>query len=217
MDPLDLVRSVAHGSVCLACNDTVVYVDPYHMEEDLHDADLVVITHGHADHYSPEDIKKVMKDDTCFATTEEISRRLQVEIGINDDYISELSCEAPTAVFECGVMVTPVIAENERHNIRSGFGAVVELEGVKVYFSGDTDVLAEGAACDILFVCCDGVYNMPGVEKDILNGVLAMDDKPGLVIPYHYGEAEVPGSGQNGARVVAALTAAGIPAKEWQD
>ena len=54
-----------------------------------------MITHSHGDHYSPEDIERVRKEDTCFATTAEVARLLERDFGIDDDYISELSFEAP--------------------------------------------------------------------------------------------------------------------------
>ena len=62
MDPLEPVRFVKHGCVCFESDDTVVYVDPYKVPDDAHDADLIVITHSHGDHYSPEDIERVRKE-----------------------------------------------------------------------------------------------------------------------------------------------------------
>ena len=61
MDPLEPVRFVKHGCVCFESDDAVVYVDPYKVPDDAHDADLIVITHSHGDHYSPEDIERVRK------------------------------------------------------------------------------------------------------------------------------------------------------------
>lgn len=47
MDPLEPVRFVKHGCVCFESDDAVVYVDPYKVPDDAHDADLIVITHSH--------------------------------------------------------------------------------------------------------------------------------------------------------------------------
>ena len=105
MDPLEPVRFVKHGCVCFESDDAVVYVDPYKVPDDAHDADLIVITHSHGDHYSPEDIERVRKEDTCFATTAEVARLLERDFGIDDDYISELSFEAPRIGFECGAVL----------------------------------------------------------------------------------------------------------------
>ena len=215
MDPLEPVRFVKHGCVCFESDDTVVYVDPYKVPDDAHDADLIVITHSHGDHYSPEDIERVRKEDTCFATTAEVARLLERDFGIDDDYISELSFEAPRIGFECGAVLEPVAAENKNHPVSFGFGLVLEFAGFTYYLSGDTDVLVDNVQCDVLFVVCDGIWNMPDYEKSVPAQVAAMDVLPGLVVPYHYG-VDAPSTKENGARLCAALTAAGIPCREWR-
>ncbi|MEG2697617.1 MAG: MBL fold metallo-hydrolase [Ruthenibacterium sp.] len=212
MDPLQSVRSVHHGSVCLVHDDVTVYVDPYCVENEPHDADAILITHAHADHYSPADIAKVCKDDTCYVTTAELAEELAERFHVEDCYLIEVSCDTPSIYLECGVGITPVAAYNKNHPIERGFGAVVSLGGFCYYLSGDTDVLATDVHCDVLFVCCDGIYNMPHFETDIPKAILEMDALPGIVVPYHYGE---PGMEQCGAKLCAALSAAHIPCREW--
>ena len=82
----------------------MVYVDPYHVPGQEHDADLVIITHSHHDHYSPEDIRKVMKEDTVFASTEEVGALLRQDFGLDPDYFTCLHTGGPSLWFECGAM-----------------------------------------------------------------------------------------------------------------
>ena len=214
MEPLEAVRFISHGCVCFEHEDAVIYVDPFGVPDETHDADLIVITHSHYDHYSPEDIKKVCKEDTCYATTAEVARLLAKDFGVNDDYISVLSYESPRIGFECGAALQAVPAENKNHPINFGFGIVVEFAGFKYYLSGDTDVLADNVRCDVLFVVCDGKWNMPEYETRVPAQVLAMDVCPGLVVPYHYGN--MGNTEGNGAKLCAALEAAHIPCREWR-
>ena len=214
MDPLEPVRLVRHGCVCWEYEDVVVYADPYLLDDSPRDADLILITHAHTDHYSPEDIARVMKPDTCFASTPEVGRRLQQDFHIDPDYFTALGAGAPGVAFECGAMVTPLAAQNKNHPAGTGFGFVMELGGCSYYVSGDTDVLDDGVRCDVLFVCCDGLWNMPDYETRVPAQILAMDYRPGLVVPYHYGEDGVPA--ENGARLCRALSAAGIACREWR-
>ena len=167
MDPLSSVRFVKHGCICFEVDDVVVYVDPYLVPDSPHDADLVIITHPHGDHFSPEDIARVKKDDTCYVSTLSVGAMLMEAFDINPDYFTSVSAGSPSAVFECGAMVTPVVAENKNHPAGFGFGLLLNLGGVRYYISGDTDVLDEDVACDVLFVCCDGVWNMPDFETRI--------------------------------------------------
>ena len=92
---------------------------------------------------------------------------------------------------------------------------MLEFAGFTYYLSGDTDVLVDNVQCDVLFVVCDGIWNMPDYEKSVPAQVAAMDVLPGLVVPYHYG-VDAPSTKENGARLCAALTAAGIPCREWK-
>ena len=168
MDPLRFVRMIRHGCVCWEHEDVVVYVDPYLIEDSPHDADLVLITHAHADHYSPEDIARVRKDDTCFASTAEVGHLLMEDFHLDPDYFTVLGAGTPSVAFECGTIVTPIAAENVNHPAGAGFGFVLELGGFSYYVSGDTDVLDDAVRCDVLFVCCDGIWNMPQFETRVV-------------------------------------------------
>ena len=42
----------------------VIYIDPFKIDENYSDADIIFITHNHYDHYSPNDINKVRKEAT---------------------------------------------------------------------------------------------------------------------------------------------------------
>ena len=46
--------------------ECVIYVDPFNLLTDTGDAACILITHAHYDHYSPDDIRRVMRDDTTF-------------------------------------------------------------------------------------------------------------------------------------------------------
>ena len=46
----------------------IIYIDPYEIERESHDADYIFCTHSHYDHFSPEDIKKIKNEDTKIIT-----------------------------------------------------------------------------------------------------------------------------------------------------
>ena len=52
------VQVLTHSSIRIAGNQ-IIYFDPFHVEEETHDADIICVTHEHFDHYSPEDLAKV--------------------------------------------------------------------------------------------------------------------------------------------------------------
>ena len=52
---------LCHSSIKIKANKTT-YFDPFRINEELHDADYIFCTHPHYDHFSPDDIKKLMKE-----------------------------------------------------------------------------------------------------------------------------------------------------------
>ena len=57
------IEVLGHASVKLT-GDKVIYVDPYNIKEELHDADYIFITHDHYDHYDEKSIEKVRNNNT---------------------------------------------------------------------------------------------------------------------------------------------------------
>ena len=58
------IEVFTHSSIRIRSGEGTIYIDPFQMEEEPHDADIVLITHDHYDHFSPDDIVKVCKADT---------------------------------------------------------------------------------------------------------------------------------------------------------
>ena len=54
-----------------------IYVDPLEIGNDVHDADYILITHDHYDHFSPEDTRKVAKADSILVVPEKMADKVQ--------------------------------------------------------------------------------------------------------------------------------------------
>ncbi len=214
MEALSLVRFIHHGCVCFSDGKSVVYADPFLLPKDAPAADLVFITHNHSDHYSPKNLKKICTPQTHFATTAEVAALLPRDLNVSDQQITILKPGAPRADFPCGASAEAVPAVNKNHPAGFGFGIVLTFGGFTYYISGDTDTLAPNIPCDVLFVVCDGIWNMPHYAKVVPAQLSAMRTRPALVVPYHYG-SYAPGTGRNGRKLCDALAAAGIPCREF--
>ena len=57
---LENIEVLLHSSIRIN-KGKVIYIDPYNINQNYNDADLIFITHSHFDHYSPEDIEKIRK------------------------------------------------------------------------------------------------------------------------------------------------------------
>lgn len=167
-----------------------IYFDPLEIEGAPKDADMIFVTHEHYDHFSPEDIRKVMKDDTkmivpmsMLEVVKEKCPEVKTMYGIQPGQSAE--CE--------GVKYQGIPA----YNIGKAFhpkeknwvGYLVEMDGETYFAMGDTDVVpeAESVEADVIFVPVGGKYTMDADEAAAF-----VNQKPGgLMVPIHYADPEV--------------------------
>ena len=72
----DDIKVFTQSSIRITNNDLVIYVDPYGIDNDYNDADFVLITHSHYDHFSLKDIAKVRKGSTKFIIPKDLDGKL---------------------------------------------------------------------------------------------------------------------------------------------
>lgn len=172
---------------CIRMNkEKMIYIDPYHIEKNYNDADMIFITHDHYDHYSEEDIDKVRKNNTIFIVPENLLNKL-IKKGINDENI--ITLDPGDAENIDGIKVEAI----HSYNIDKPFhpkennwlGYVIEIDGVRYYIAGDTDITEENKKikCDVAFVPVGGKYTMNFSEAAQLINII----KPKIAVPIHYG------------------------------
>lgn len=164
---------------------SVLYFDPFHIPEDFHDADFVLITHPHWDHFSLVDLLKVRKEDTCFIVPKEVLEEL-LDIGVPEDQILVVK---PNETYHFGSMklhTVPAYNKKKEHHPKEKdwMGYVVTLDELTYYVAGDTDALGENDAieADVIFLPVGGTYTMDALEAS----AFANKIKPKLAIPTHY-------------------------------
>ena len=76
------IEVITHSSICIRGIPQTVYIDPFDIKEDRHDADYVMITHDHYDHFSPEDIGRVCTKETVLIVPEKMSAKARKISGM---------------------------------------------------------------------------------------------------------------------------------------
>ena len=165
----------------------IIYIDPFQIYGETHDADLILITHPHYDHFSPEDIGKVSNVSTQFIGPRGLERELD-RIGVSPSQIRTV--QAGDTITEGKLTVEAVPAYNEDkacHAKTSGWlGYILTMDGVRYYISGDMDAIAENTKldCDVAFVPIGGTFTMNAKEAaDFINAL-----HPIIAVPTHYGD-----------------------------
>lgn len=175
------LKWLGHASFRISHEDTVVYIDPWKLKDAPHDADLVLVSHSHHDHYSPDDIEKVSGPDTKL-------------VASNDVVLKERGGQAmmPGLMLEFGgVRVQGVAAYNPARQFHpkgnQWVGFIIETGGKRIYYAGDTDLTDEMKAVkdiDVALLPVGGTYTMNAAEAAEAAGYI----KPKLAVPYHWGD-----------------------------
>lgn len=178
---------LCHSAVRIVADNKIIYVDPYGLENEYNDADYICITHSHYDHFSPEDILKVKKDDSIIIITEDIYIPT-LKLGFNENKIVIVESDQKYNVNN--LLIETVSAYNigkAFHPKENGWvGYIFNLECERIYVSGDTDVVPENLAikCDLAFVPVGGTYTMDYAEAaKLVNKIM-----PTIAVPTHYGK-----------------------------
>ena len=159
--------------------DKVIYFDPYQIESGPQ-ADLIFISHDHFDHCSPEDVAKIQGPGTIIITEKDSAGKLTGDVRVIKP--------GETLVLD-GVKILGVPSYNtdkDFHPRRNRWlGFLVEMSGISIYHSGDTDFIPEMKELnvDIALLPVSGTYVMTADQA--VKAALAIG--PELAIPMHYG------------------------------
>lgn len=186
-DLMDGITLNYHASIRLEKNGKIIYFDPYKIDKKVNDANYIFITHSHYDHYSEDDIKKVMNDDTKFIVTSDLEKKI-INLGVKE---SNLTIAYPNKNYTFNDLKFDAVTA---YNINSTYhkksfnwvGYNVDIDGVKYYVVGDSDATEElkNTKCDVIFVPVGGTYTMTHLQAaDAVNSI-----KPKVAVPIHYGE-----------------------------
>ena len=163
-----------------------IYIDPYEMKEEPHDAGFILVTHDHYDHYSPEDILKVAGDATVLIVPEKMEGKIS---GISGKMHKVVTVK-PGMFYETDGMEFDTVAAYNTikpfHMKSAGWvGYILHLDRKLIYIAGDTDITKEAKAvrCDVALVPIGGTYTMNARQAaELVNEI-----QPEVAIPVHYG------------------------------
>jgi L-ascorbate metabolism protein UlaG (beta-lactamase superfamily) len=185
MSNLDIAINT-HSSIKITDGKLVIYVDPFGITAESHDADVVFVTHDHYDHFSPEDIARVAKTGTVLVCPEKMGKKAESDAAFIERFVT---VKPGTFCEVSGLEVEAIAAYNVLKPFHpkacENVGYVIRIGGKRVYIAGDTDETKEAKAvkCDIALVPVGGTYTMDAKKAaELVNTI-----KPELAIPTHYG------------------------------
>ena len=182
---LESIEVLCHS--CIKFNKgEVIYFDPFKIEKNYNDADVIFITHDHYDHYSEEDIDKVIKEETIIVAPEDLLTKL-LKKGFERDNMVLVTPNQKYTVKGIEFQTIPAYNVNKQFHPKANewVGYVLKIEGITYYIAGDTDITEENkkVKCDGAFVPVGGTFTMDYKEAaELINEI-----KPKIAVPTHYG------------------------------
>jgi len=179
------IHWLGHDAFRIEAGDRVIYIDPWQISGGPQ-ADIILITHDHRDHCSPEDVAKIRGKHTQVVTVEAAAAKLPPPVTVVKPGDS-LTVE--------GIPVTVISAYNVNkfrspgilfHPKEAGYaGYLLTVSGVTLYHAGDSDPIPEMASikADIVLLPVSGIYVMTAEEA----AAVADQIHPKLAIPMHVG------------------------------
>jgi L-ascorbate metabolism protein UlaG (beta-lactamase superfamily) len=187
---LDSIEWLGHAGFRVTAGKAVIYIDPYRVK-DGPPADVILITHGHYDHFSPQDVERLSTRDTCVVAPPAVTERVSGRV------LSVSPGQAVEAELARGVEIVAVAAYNTSKRDASGkvfhpreaggLGYDLNVRGERLYHSGDTDVIPEMdnvTGVDVALLPVSGIYVMTAGEA----AEAARRIQPGVAVPMHWGE-----------------------------
>ncbi len=189
------ITFIGHGTLMIKYHEKIFHIDPWSRLADyskLPKADVILITHEHADHLDPKAVEQARQDNCRIIMTDSCKAK------IADGILMKNGDSRP--LYE-GITVKAVPAYNiiskrsdgePYHPKGRGNGYILDFDGTKVYIAGDTEIIPEMKTLqgvDIAFLPMNQPYTMtPEMVADA-----AKSFKPKMLYPYHYGKTDVNG------------------------
>jgi len=167
----------------------IYYVDPLDLKpQKLAKADLVFITHAHQDHFSPNDLAKILKEDTIVVAPPDVL----AEIDLPD--ARKLAVQ-PLHNYEIKGFRFQTVPAYNNHQEKLNFhpktnnwvGYIFTLNGKKIYHAGDTDFIPEmsnlkSLALDVAILPIGGKFTMEVEEAAKAANTISAK----VTVPMHY-------------------------------
>lgn len=160
-----------------------IYTDPFSITQ-KDTADIVLISHAHSDHFSPNDLAKVMGPNTILIAPADVN--YTGEMGQRVTLVPGQDFNAYNCITVKAVPAYNINKTSFHPKVNNWVGYLITVNGVTIYHAGDTERIPEMKTftCDIALLPLGQTYTFDTVADAVES---AKDVKAKLAIPMHFG------------------------------
>src|SRR5574342_398215 len=135
---IEKMEWLGHDTFKIESGGKVIYTDPFKLIPGLPKADLILVTHEHYDHCSPEDLSKIATKDTVIVAPGDCGGKLKGNV-------KRVKPGDKLTVQGVDIEAVPSYNTNKQFHPKSNgwVGYIVTVEGQRIYIAGDTDHIPE--------------------------------------------------------------------------
>ena len=185
---------IDHASFVMETPEMVIYNDPVGEASAYSDhptPDLILITHEHGDHYSPETLSAIVGENTQILTNPAVYDMLPEDLKAQATSIGN---GESTEVGGMPIEAIPAynITEDrlQYHPEGRDNGYILTVGGRRIYIAGDTEGIPEMRNLQDIFIAFVPM-NLP-YTMEVTQAADAVNEfQPTYVYPYHYSDSDV--------------------------
>ncbi len=198
-----LVR-IAQSSFRITTGDgTIIAIDPFSKSPLWTKADLVLVTHGHGDHFNAAVVRSLLKEGTRVVVPASV-KAAGTDRGLATDTLVPGEVKS-FAGWEVAAVRAYNLTKPMHPRSRDWLGYVVVIDGLRVYHAGDTDLIPEmtGVKADVALLPAGGMATMNPETAARAAALVGAH----VAVPMHYGRLPFTGgAGRKFARLWAGTT-----------
>lgn len=175
---IDSIQWLGYGGFVIH-GTPLIYINPWRLSRVTFLADIILIGHGHYEHFSPSDIEKVRGPNTLILTNSFVAAQVP-GAEVLREYQSKVVDRARITAIPAYSPTSPMHRRED-----GGLGFLISVNLYDIYYAGDTQITPEvqRVAPDIAVLPIDGNGTM-AVEEAAL---LVREMRPRYVIPCNWG------------------------------
>ena len=183
------IYPIEHATAVIKWGDLTIYIDPVGGADAFKgypNPDLILITDIHGDHMSVETLEALNTGKAKIIVPQAVADEMPEVFTPQIDVLNNGDSKERFGITVEAVPMYNLREEALKFHVKGrGNGYVLNKDGMRLYFSGDTEDIPEMRALqniDKAFVCMNLPYTMP--VESAADAVLEF--KPKEVYPYHY-------------------------------